>query len=61
MPAEEHLKLLIEVVPTWISLVTVRHTKYVKLDRKADLPDVLAKIREQEKAITCGNSTVKDS
>lgn len=38
---EEHLHYLCQIVPSWVSLVMIRKRKYVKIDRRSDIKDVL--------------------
>jgi hypothetical protein len=49
--AGEHLKVLAEVVPSWISIIDIRDSKFVKLNRKGNLSDTIDKIKQEEKAL----------
>ena len=53
--AGEHLKMLAEVVPSWITIIDIRQSKYVKLDRKASLSDIIDKIKKEEAAVIAGD------
>ena len=41
---ESHLQYLIELVPAWIKSVKVSKGVFIKIDKKADLKTVMAKL-----------------
>ncbi|XP_071957990.1 DNA replication factor Cdt1-like [Antedon mediterranea] len=44
--AEEHINLLMEVLPEWIKVVNLRNEKYLKIDKKKELKQVNAKLTQ---------------
>lgn len=48
---EEHLTYLTEVSEGWISTVAVRNKKYVKLDRKRDVNNILTMLSNKKKLL----------
>ena len=42
---EDHIKLLLEICPEWISIVEIKRGKYVKLDRNKDIQVLNTKIQ----------------
>ncbi|XP_065827867.1 DNA replication factor Cdt1-like [Oscarella lobularis] len=49
--AGDHLELLRDVVPDWLTIITIRGTRYVKLNRNADTGKVIDKIRTKQSAL----------
>ena len=47
--AEAHIRLLLEIAPTWISTITVRKGTYLKIDRNHDLASVMDTINKSLK------------
>ncbi|KAL0271527.1 UNVERIFIED_CONTAM: hypothetical protein PYX00_008593 [Menopon gallinae] len=42
--AESHVKLLVELLPEWLSVVHIRNTNYLKMNPAADLTSVMSKL-----------------
>lgn len=47
---EKHLQLLSELLPDWLSLHRIRTDTYVKLDKAADLADVMEQLARLARA-----------
>ena len=43
---EAHMTLVEEILPEWLKKVNVRHTYYIKVDRKIQLNDIMTRIDE---------------
>lgn len=47
---ETHVKLLIEVVPEWLTVVEIKKGKYVKMDRNIELGTLQEKVLNMAKS-----------
>lgn len=47
---ETHVKLLIEVVPEWLTVVEIKKGKYVKMDRNIELGTLQDKVLNMAKS-----------
>lgn len=47
---EQHLLLLAELLPDWLSLHHIRADTYIKLDKAADLTSITARLTHQARA-----------
>lgn len=47
---EQHLLLLAELLPDWLSLHRIRADTYIKLDKAADLTSIAARLARQARA-----------
>ena len=49
---EEHLKLLREVSPEWITLVTIRKRDYLKIDKGVDMKTIFSALEQKRKQVS---------
>lgn len=47
--AENHLKLLLEVAPNWITVANTMKGKYIKMDKTIKLQNIQEKINKYQK------------
>ena len=45
---EEHLRFMSQLVPEWISVLTVRKCAYVKINKTADVNNVINKLMTKD-------------
>lgn len=45
---EEHIRFMAQLVPEWISVLTVRKCAYIKINKTADVNNVINKLMTKE-------------
>lgn len=48
---EEHVLLLVELIPTWLSVAKVRGKSYIKMNKSKEIANVVQDIQEKIKEI----------
>lgn len=46
MEAEKHVRLMVELLPDWITLVKIKAGEFLKIDKNKDLAYVINKVNK---------------